>query len=265
MPDPTVIDTLPEEVRSTLPAEIVSDPSITKYKSIPDLLVGHQNLSKMISAKGVIMPKEDASPEEFDKFFNTLGRPEKADGYKLSELKDLHPGIKVTPESKKAFLDFAHKSGLTNKQVDTLNQWYLGSVDGMLKAQDKAWNDKVSALETNLKNKWGADYEKNRQIAQSLVEKVGGKDVISGFGEAINNPMVLEFLANVGKHFAEDDFKALGINDAMKGSPDALAKIKAMQADMKGPLWNEKDPGHDAAVAEYQKLYQQAYPDDGGK
>jgi hypothetical protein len=262
MPEPTVIDTLPEEIRTALPAEMLTDANITKYKTLPDLLNGHVNLSKMISAKGVIVPKDDDASEVWDKFYNTLGRPEKADGYKLSELKDLHPNIKPSDMSKKAFLDFAHKNGMTAKQVDETNKWYLTQVDQMMKAQDKAWNDKVTALETKLKTDWGADYEKKKTLAATLVAKAGGQDVIDGMGDAINNPAVLRFLADVGAHFAEDDFKNLGITPKVaQGGNDALAKIKAIQADIKHAYWNEKDPKHDEAVQEYTKLYQEAYPE----
>jgi hypothetical protein len=261
MPEPTVIDTLPEEIRTTLSPEIVADQNITKYKNIPDLLNGHINLSKMISAKGVIVPKDDAKPEEWDKFYNTLGRPEKADGYKLSEMKELHPSIKVTPESTKAFFDLAHKAGFTAKQADMINQWYLGSVSQQLKAQDQAWNDKVVAAETALKTKWGQDYEKNVTLAKTLVAKAGGQAVIDGLGEAVNNPAVLEFLAKIGGHFAEDDFKSLGVTQqAAAPNADAIKKIEEIKGNKEHAYWNANDPKHNDAVEEVRKLYEIAYP-----
>ena len=104
--------------------------------------------------KGIILPKDTDAPEAWNPVYTALGRPEKPEGYKFTEIKDLHPGIKVTPESMKEFTDFSFAEGLTNKQVDKINQWYLGKVNGMLKAQDEAWNKQVEAGQAALRQKW---------------------------------------------------------------------------------------------------------------
>ena len=196
MPEPSVIDTLPEDVRTGLDPAIVADPNITKYKTVPELLKGHTELSKMISAKGVIIPKDSDPPESWNTVYNALGRPEKPDGYKISEIKDLHPRIKVTPESMKEFTEFSFGAGFTNKQVDLLNQWYLKKVDGMLKAEDENWNKQVEAGQAALKQKWGVNYEKNMTLTRELVNKRGGQALVDALGDKINNPVVMEFLAS---------------------------------------------------------------------
>jgi hypothetical protein len=261
MPEPTIIDTLSEEIKAELSPELLTDQNITKYKTIPDLLKGHTELAKMVSAKGVIIPKDGAPAEEWDKFYNALGRPEKADGYKLTEIKGLHPAIKITPESTKVFLDFAHKNGFTNKQSDTLNAWYLNIVSQMLTKQDEDWNARVLAAETALKTKWGTDYDKNLTITKEFVNKKGGQALIDALAEKINDPVVLEFLFNEGVKYAEDEVKRLGTGGGGGEESEALKKIKAIQEDKAHPYWNINDPKHSEAIEEVTKLYKQAYPE----
>ena len=257
------IDTLPEEIKSTVPEEFASDPNVTKYATFPDFIKGHTELAKMISAKGVIIPKDTDPPESWNTVYNALGRPEKPEGYKLTELKDLHPKIKVTPESMKAFTDFAYKNGLTNKQVDGLNQWYLGLISQSLKAEDDAWNKQVETGTAALRQEWGADFDKNVTVIKELVAKRGGQALVDALGDKINNPVVMKFLAQEASKYTEDDFKKMGAGAARPGDNDALKQIEAIKANKEHAYWNEKDSKHDEAVAEMKKLYEQAYPEGG--
>ncbi len=261
MPEPetTVIDSLPEEIRGTLAPEMLTDPNIIKYKTIPDLLNGHVNLAKMISAKGVIIPKEGAALEEFDRFYNSLGRPEKIEGYKFTPVEKLHEKIKITPESEGWFRGLAHKAGLTQAQADIINKEYLGNISAMLSAQDKKWNEDVAAAELKLKNEWGVDYDKKIALAKAVMAKNGGAEVIAGLGDAQKNPAVIKFLANLGSKLSEDDV-TIPAGGASPANTDALSKIKAIKENLEHPYWKEKDPKHFEACEEVAKLYEEAYP-----
>jgi len=250
------IDALPEEVKTQFSAEDIADPNLTKYKTLPDFIKGHKSAVSMIAAKGVILPKDETDTEGWDKVFNTLGRPDKPEGYKFTEIKGLHPEITVTPESLKAFTDFAHKNGFTNKQVDVLNQWYMGNVNQMLLARDKAFNEDKEKGTIALKNEWKGDYDKNLAVAKTLVEKAGGKELIDAFGDLGNKPAVLKFLANLGSKFSEDTIKNIGLTP--KGTGKAQEQIDAIKSDKKHPYWNQQDPNHDEAVLAVAKLYEKA-------
>ncbi len=265
--EPNVIDSFPEEIRTGLAPELVADPNITKYKDIPSLLKGHTELAKMISAKGIILPKDTDAPEAWNPVYTALGRPEKPEGYKFTEIKDLHPGIKVTPESMKEFTDFSFAEGLTNKQVDKINQWYLGKVNGMLKAQDDAWNKQVEAGQAALRQKWGADFEKNTAIVKELVTKRGGQALVDALGDKINNPLVMEFLATEGSKYSEDDFKRIG---ATAGNVSAETELKKFIDATNTPGTEEykaimdiHNPKRDELLQKRKEAYEKLYPEAG--
>lgn len=235
------IDTLPAETQTAIAEEDRKDPAVTKYKTVPELVKGYRNAQELLGKKGVILPTEKSTPEEVNAFQVALGRPEKAEGYKLSELKDLHPGIKSTPENQKKFFDAAHKLGLTNKQVDELNRWFLSDTSAAIMAQEKVLkegNEKASAA---LRTEWGADYDKNFANAKAFVMKAGGQEALDSFGDLGSNPAVLKVLAKAGKAFAEDDFKGLG---GSAGASDVQKQIDAVNADLKHPYWDDAHTDH---------------------
>ena len=265
------IDTLPDEIKSSIGDEDRADPAVTKYKNLPELVKGYRNTVQLVGKKGVIIPDEKATPEEVDSFQNTvfkaIGRPDKADGYKLSDIKDLHPSLKPTPESQKEFFDAAHKLGFSNKQADQLNSWYLGKLSKAIGDQEKAFEESKTKAVNDLRNEWGKDFDSNLGLAKTFVEKIGGTQALDAFGDLGNNPAVLKVLAVAGKAFSEDGFGKFG---QQPGGGDAQSAIDAVLADggrngkREHPYWNEKHPDHSKWVGpqgELQKLYQKAEQD----
>lgn len=264
----TWLDSLPEDVKTTIPQEFVKDPNVTKYKDLPEFLKGHVNQSKLIGAKGIIVPKEDASPEEKEKFLNALGRPEKPELYKFTPIQNLNKSIVVTPETQSAFNTIAHKTGLTNKQADELNSWYLNSVNEMINKQEKADLEAAQLAETNLRKEWGDKFDSNKASVVKMLMNVGGQDVLDAMGgpdKLGNNPVVLKALGKISAMLSEDQINSFD-KSGSKGSSlgnetkeEAIKKIEAMNSDIKGPLYNDADPKHDEAIAERKRLYAIAY------
>ena len=244
----------------SLPEPIKTIPDITKYKTAEEFRKGYDNKNELIGRKGVIIPTEKSTPEEVNSFFNTLGRPETPDKYKLSTLEGLHPEIKITPETQKMFFETAHKFGLTNKQADDLNKWFLSSVSANLTARDKAYNENVQKSMAQLKGEWGGEYEKNLTLAQRMVKTFGGNEAMVAFGDLGNDPSVLKFLANIGKRFAEDSIDKMGVSDLTTSSGDARKQINSIKTDVNNAnykaFWNESDPRHDEVVKLVSKLYE---------
>jgi hypothetical protein len=286
------IEALPEEVRTSLPAEVINDPeiasfkdlgevisaakaskkpwieslpeeirndpNISKYKTPEEFAKGHLNVVKLVGAKGVIIPKDDAPPEEKEKFYQTLGKPVKAEEYKLSDVA-LHPNIKAqyNDNTVKVFKDMAHQANLTQAQADFLHRWYFenASKAEVMKAQttEKAIKDGETALRTE----WGADYNKKLSNVQTVVKKFGGQEVIDALGDIGSNPKVVKFIAKLSEHFSEDDITQMGDKGTPTEVNTAKEKIKAILADKTHPYWK----GDQAAIKEVTELYKVAYPD----
>ena len=225
---------MPKPIEVIETPELKENESLQKFNSVDDLAKSYLEIESYkgkFASRGVLIPDDKSSPEEVATYRKRMGIPEKAEEYKLSQLQNLHPNIKITPEGTKPFLDFAHKAGFSNAQVDLINQWYLSQVDSYYKAQDlQAQNQaKVDAenlvkLQTDLKTKWGVDYDKKIALAKKLVQLRGGENLGKALGSALENPAVLEFLANEGAKYTEDDFTNIGVS-TLTGEKAELKKF----------------------------------------
>ena len=301
MPEPTLIESLPEEIKSTLAPELLTDPdvisfknlgevfsaakaskipakpwfdnlspelkadpNVAKYKTAEDLVKGHLESVKLIGSKGVIVPKPDAPQAEIDKFYNTLGRPEKPEGYKFTPIENLPESLKTNPQVETIIKGLFHKAGLTSQQADLIQAEYTKMTAAVVMKQQEAYIQAQKTAETELRNEWAQNYDKNIQLAKRLVLSIGGQEVLDAFGEAGNNPKVLKFLAKVGQSFAEDSIERLGVSGLQTNAAEAknqISKINNMAVEERKnhPYWNESHRDHDKAVKEMQELYKIAY------
>ena len=244
-----------------IPEDIRNDPNIKKYKDIGELAKGHLETVKLVGRKGVILPTENSTPEEKEKFYNSIGRPEKAELYKFTPIENLHHTIQIQPESEAAFKGIAHQLGLTQSQADGLNAWYLSNVSGQLGKQDEAFDIAKKGAETKLRAEWGAEYNQNLILAKRITEKFGGKEAIAALGDLGNNPAALKLLANIGKRMSEDSINHGEISDLATSTLDAKKRIEILNRQIMGMKTN--DPDYDKLLKERIKLYEIAYPAGG--
>lgn len=255
------VDTQPLDVEfeGTAIPEVYKDHPIGKYRTLGEAFKGYGEAQKLIGAKGVIIPGEKATPEEWDRFHNSLGRPEKPEGYKLSPIENLHPELKITPEVEAGFKSLAHKHGLTGRQADGLYKEYFGMISQSLtKRDEKSMADKHTA-ETALRTEWGGDYDVNINKSKRLIEKFGGANAREAFGELGNNPIVLKTIASIAKQFSEDGF-IKGENVTTSEKTDAQRKINEINLNKQHPFWVQ-GPGHADAVQEMQRLMRIVHPE----
>lgn len=259
------VDTLPEETRNAIPEEFRKDPNVTKYKDVGEFFKGHRSLVETIGKKGIILPGKDAKPEEWHPIYEALGRPKKSDEYKLTMPENLHPSIKPTPESQKAFFDTAHKLGLSNSQANELNGWYMSLLSKSLGDQDAHAAAETKAATEALKKEWGDKYDDNLKAASNFVERVAGPDGIADFGDLGNKPGVLKTLHKLSAAIGEDTIAKIiggkGGDSSGSEGEKALKEIEEIRANKSHAYHNESDAKHDEAVQHMKKLYGIAYPE----
>ena len=246
---------------TAIPADKYADnPNISKYKTVGDLVRGHSEAVKLVGAKGVILPGEKAEQAEIDRFYNSIGRPEKPDGYKLSTLENLHPEVKITPESEAGFKALVHKHGLTAKQADGLYKEYFGMISGSMTKRDESLAASRHEAEKSLRTDWGADYDKNLAGAKRMATKFGGKDMADYLNEGPgNDPRLAKFLGNISKKFSEDGFiKGEAVTNSE--TKEAQQRITDIMLKRDHPYW-VAGPGHAEAVAEMKRLQTIVHPE----
>ncbi len=261
---------LPDWVKSagfsedTLKSEdFVKEMTSKNYKNPDEFYKGHRNALEIAGKKGLIVPTDKSTPDEVNKFWTDLGRPGKPEEYKLALPEKMHPAIKVTPESQKAFFEFAHKNGFSNAQAQELNNWYLNDISQKLFTADKAREENRLKADTELKTEWGKDYDLKMQQAQrawDVFSKLPGPDgkpadVLDA--ESFNDPNVKRVFQLIGSKISEDTFKAMTVQ-AGAGDPNVQAQINAIMSDPKHPYNIADHQDHNKAVQEMLELNRKA-------
>jgi hypothetical protein len=249
---------LPEEIRGEKSLEVIKGKDWSEAG--PVLAKSYVEAQKMIGGS-VRIPKEDAPPEEWQKFHQKLGTPEKPEGYQFNR-PALGEGAAWDSAFEKKFLATAHGLGLNNKGVQKLMDLQAELVETQLKDIARKRQETVETL----KKEWGGDYERKLSLAGRAKMLLQAKAGISeeeadaffdGMG-AGDHPVILKIFHQLGEIFAEDGW-IRGDEVPASGVEAAKAKIKEINANPKHPYWVD-GPGHAEAVKEMEELHKIAYP-----
>lgn len=239
----------------------------TKYKTADDFFKGvdwmNQTIGKKNVVQGIELPGEDAKPEDWDAFYNSLGRPEKPDGYELPELKDIPEGF-VLPEDKQFWANMAHKHGLTKKQaaglfsefMQDMSARYKSALEGSASAMVEAAKKRMQESADALKGEWGDDFGANLNLAKRAAEHLGILDSLDQSG-AGNDPAVLKLAAELGKMLGEDNMRRGDPSGGGMTKEEALAKITAIKA---SPEYNSFNPAFGEKRSEVERLLRTYFP-----
>ncbi|MFZ1975809.1 MAG: hypothetical protein WAU89_23405 [Candidatus Acidiferrales bacterium] len=117
----------------------------------------------------VRMPKADAKPEEWDTFYNTVGRPATPDDYKL-EVPMGDDG-----DFAKAIAPILHKAGITGTQAKILNTAWNELMADTLTAGEQQTQQQSQADILNLKREWGNSYDRRVEMGQRAIRQFGSE------------------------------------------------------------------------------------------
>ena len=232
---------------------------VSVYKTPDDFYKSFRGSQELLGRKGVIVPKEGDAPELFTKYREALGIPETFDKYKITMPEKLHESIKVTPESKKHFLEFAHKHGFSNSQTQELNAWYLQDLSAKITAADQASLKAQQDGDAALRQEWATNYDlydAQAKKAWDVFSKGKGAD-----GKAIDlldpssfkDPNVRRVFQLIGSKISEDTFKSM-TTQAGGGNETVQQQINTILNDPKHPYNIGDHPDHKKAVTEMLEL-----------
>ena len=243
------------------------------YPSAEAVALKAQNLEKFVGAdkagRGVIVPKPDASPEDWSAFYRKVGGvPDKVDGYKLPTT--IKPEV-VTALSADplmaSFKEHALKTGLPPSFYESVMGWYGEQVVAAEGKQQAIWDQRAEKDILDLKTQWaGPEYDKNielgRRAANQFIPHENRDDLeqkISRIEGALGTKGTLELWASIGTALGESEFidgEGNGGNNALTVE-GAKVRINALKADV---TWQAKFAAGDAAARlEWDNLHKVAY------
>jgi hypothetical protein len=223
------------------------------------------NLEKLIgfdrAGRTLVLPKDDASPEELAQFHAKLGVPATPDGYKLPVPEN------SDPELVKTMQQWMHKAGATPRVAEALTKEFVAFSEAQTKAAEKqivAASDQAFA---GVMSEWGAEADKHIELGKRFAAQVLPDEIQLDSGDKVKREDFLRTLFNrtgatgalvrmfakAGMGMAEDTVRSGGDAPGMGTSAQGAAqKIAQLRAD---PNWTrEYLAGDKAKLDEMTKL-----------
>jgi len=249
-----------------IPAEFQTSLTAKGWDKLPDAdapkVIGdaYFNLEKLLGAdragRTVVLPKDDATPEEKRAFYAKLGAPEKPDGYEI-KVPDGAPKELVT-----AAQQWMHELGLPKAQGEQLAAKYLEAEANSFKAFQAEGAKAIDGL----KVEWGADYDKNTEAARRAVRTLAlDPDSLTRMERGLGTASMLKLMAKIGGSVLEDGGPSNVAGSSSNANfvltaTAAQAKIQTLMADtaFQARLQSPNGNVRNAALAEWEEAHKAA-------
>ncbi len=226
-----------------VPETYKDKPWVQSVKSVDDLWKLNDNAQSLIGKRPAGIPPSDAPDEDWNKFFNAMGRPEKPEGYELPEVEGLPEGADITAQKQMA-LSIMHEAGLSPRQAAKLWQSYMkaelestGKVRASFEEKQKALDAEYEKI---VADTFGDKYDAASLAAQDLIKRHVPAEMIPAYESLADNPQAMaavikalsgaqDEIANLKKEFGAEGKLTSG-NQAQSQSIDEvrqeLAKLR---------------------------------------
>ena len=169
------------------------------YQKLPELADKFLELKKLEGRSYV--PGEEASDEERSNYYKAIGVPDDPSEYELVD------GVEniLDPETIDAFKALGRQLGLTKSQMKSLTEFDVQAVNQKMEAMIES----KKSVEAELRKEWGADFQKNADLAQQALSAFVNQDeeileliTSNGLG---NNPKWIKAFHRVGNEILGED------------------------------------------------------------
>jgi hypothetical protein len=249
-----------DSFKDTLPPEILGDPSLKPFTDVAGLIKSHVAAQKLIGADKIIIPKKEASEDDWKGIFQKLGNPEKLEDYKVKPPE----GVATDDKFFKGFLENAHKAGILPTQAQKIVDFHAGFATDQAKELQAREEQKVTEEVEAFKRTEGKNYSETMLKMKAVVKQFD--DDQNSFSELLvsdpkigNSTKLFKFLSQIGNALKEDHFRGDAISNLGTTAEEAQAKINTIMGGGKdSPYWNKSHPDHNRVVQEVSKLTQQS-------
>ena len=241
----------PPSWREALPADLKSEKTFEKFNDVPSLAKSYLEAQKAISKKRVIIPSDKATPEEWNNYYRSLGRPDTPEGYTLN-----NEGITVDENMKKFAISVFHEAGLNNKQAEIINSKWNALQQEQAAAREAQINEVVGKVTAEFKKEWGNNFETNLKKADEIGQRVFGKGFMDALKETglNNHPEVIRGLHKLSTVVGEHSFTTGNSNKATQPTV-TFEKLLSMKSDPRYWDSGRRDPAFVKEVEEANRAY----------
>lgn len=251
---------------ASVPVELRDNPSLKTVPDVPTLAKNYVSAQQMIGSR-VPVPEEGWTPDQWNQFYNKVGRPADPEKYTMPDMK-LEEGVSLDGEKLKGLRAKVHGLGLTDRQFKGIMEVYLGSINEGVKGASTAAQTERDAAMGALKTEWSDKFDTNLDIAKSVLRKFAPADSklydyleTSKLG---NNVEFVKFLHTLGQGMLEDTTRGgeLGSGMQITDATRALQEIDRLKMDPEfiKAMNDAQNVGHQSAVNRWVNLHSVAYP-----
>lgn len=250
---------------AALADDLKAHPSLQAYRKADGFDLGglvkeHVNLQALIGKKGVVPPGEKDGPEAWERYYNQLGRPARAELYQFAKPQGF---AGYSDEFANAYRAAAHKHGLTTQQAAGMHDWFVKSALEAEQGQAQRARMDGDALDQALRQKWGGQYDAMVSSGRRAARAFAPPETLDQLEQAIGGPALMELFANIGERMREDGLIGGGAASFSLTPEQAKAEIAKMDAamnDPKSPAMDKLHPEHGTWMRRREQLFAAAYP-----
>ena len=192
-----------------------------------------KELQSFAGKKGDI-PKEDASEEEWNAFYQKLGRPDSIEGYDFTlndEFVDIigEDSKPFFEETIEGFKQKAFEMGASAEQAEGLVDWYLDIVAKDIETSNDSVKENLESMEAELKKEWGDSYNGMMNGIEVMLKANGMPEENIQFAKEsglLLDPAFATTLGKIATKFADDPEIGHHQTNTMAGIRDQLAEVE---------------------------------------
>lgn len=200
-----------EDLKAYIPEDLKENKLWDKYKTVEEFLKGSAEINSWAGKRGDI-PQADASPDEWNQFYNKIGRPETASEYGIKAIDGLES---AQPRLEQA-MELAHQVGMSKTQADTffkgMMEMELADSNSFKESQTKS----RSAEMQKLSEVWGEGQEDMIDSVTRFEKSLGVFEAFEESGLNTNADLLI-MMGTLANKLAEDPAIDTGMSRTSAG------------------------------------------------
>lgn len=207
--------------------------SLAKYRNVNELIKAYQHANSLVGRKGLIPPTEQSSPEQVAEYRKQMGVPETPQAYAetVKPKVELPEGVNWDDGIANQYFELAHKNNIPASVMQQLIQLNLKQREFEVKAYTNQIGEKKQEGLALLRRDWGANFERNVEVARRAAAHYGIEPDDPGFA----SPKMVRAWVRAMNDMGEDKFVSGG--KMPSGSADFASKAKDIQTNKDNPYY----------------------------
>lgn len=254
--------------RDSLPDDIKSVPTLSKFETIEGLAKSYVNLEKTLGSERVAIPK-DGDTEGWERFYKAAGAPDAPGAYGFKAPEKVPDGMVYNPELDTQIAGIFHGAKLNPQQAAKVREGLLeivgkGATESLdaSKANEAARQAAIQQGEQALKAEWGTAYEQRGKVAGAAINKFLSPETIAAVEAAglASNPAIVKDMYTLGVKLAGEK-ELIGASENSLSPADLDSTIASHREKYGAALFDRSHPDHALRTKELTALFERRFPE----